>query len=66
MISPWICNISAQGVFNFLVTLSTVFIALFNYLLWRATADMKQATVDSAEAAKESAIAAKESAGAAR
>jgi hypothetical protein len=63
---PWICNVTAQGVFNFLVTLSTVAIAIFNFLLWRATADMKQASIDSAEAAKGSALAAKESASAAK
>jgi hypothetical protein len=54
----WIATISAQGFFNFIVAVATVFIAWFNWQLVGVTNEMKKATSDAAQAAAKSADAA--------
>jgi hypothetical protein len=51
----WTSGMSAQGFFTFVVAAATVAIAVFTWLLWRATDEMKKASADSASAAKKSA-----------
>lgn len=64
-IYDWSAGITAQGFFNFVIAVATVFLAIFTCKLVRVTRDMHKATQSAADAAEHSATVSQRSADAA-